>query len=71
MAFKVGVTPEDMPCTQDCKNRTAYCKFDGSCNLYKEWKARQIQKKQDVLKARHKAIDIESVDNTRSRNRRK
>ena len=34
----------DMPCRQDCENRTATCKFDGSCSLYDEWKANRTEK---------------------------
>ena len=33
----------DMPCRQDCKNRSATCKFDGSCSLYTDWKAHRTE----------------------------
>ena len=34
----MSVTNES-PCKQDCQNRTATCKFDGTCSKYADWKA--------------------------------
>ena len=33
----------DPPCKQSCQNRTATCKFDGSCSLYDEWKTMRTE----------------------------
>lgn len=39
MSFTLGKTPQNMPCKQDCPNRTATCKFDLTCH---RWIAYQL-----------------------------
>ena len=34
---------DNMPCQQDCKNRSATCKFDGTCELYRKWQEHRTE----------------------------
>lgn len=47
--FKLGYTPNAMPCTQNCPNRSPTCKFDGTCNKYSEWKAAEEKAREERM----------------------
>lgn len=38
-AAALKACPTKRRCTPDCPNRTVTCKFDGSCDGYKTWRA--------------------------------
>lgn len=50
----------DNPCKQDCPNRTATCKFDGTCDEYKKWR----EKLDEQRKTKHSKKEIQKeIDN--------
>jgi ABC-type dipeptide/oligopeptide/nickel transport system ATPase subunit len=45
--FNEGFVPEDMPCKQDCPNRSASCRVKASadyCNKYDEWQQKKLDR---------------------------
>ena len=57
-SFKYSNVENKSPCQQDCPNRTATCKFDGSCDKYQTWNAMHAEQKAAEFKKNRTAHDL-------------